>query len=97
MADEIEINRVEVNLLALQINIVGDEKRDFTLPVGDENVRIPLNIDIFAHYVNQFPTNTPNQKRRRSTLVNLMRAAYLQGVRDGCEPQQYSHDPRGAK
>ncbi len=86
MEEEIEINRVEINLLALQIDIVGDEKRDFTLAVGDGEVQILVNKDIFAHYVNQFPTNTQNQQRRRSTLVNLMRAAYLQGVRDGGAP-----------
>lgn len=83
MADEFEVNHVQINLLALQVQIVGEEKNNFTLNVDDEQVQIPVNKDIFAHYVNQFKTNTDNQKRRRATLVNLMRAAYLQGIRDG--------------
>jgi hypothetical protein len=59
--------------------------RDFRLLVNGQEITVPVDEALFAHYTNQFSRKQPSerQQQRYSTLYNLMRAAYKKGVADG--------------
>jgi hypothetical protein len=78
MSDEVTVSITEVTML------VG-KKKAFKLKVDDRTVTIPVDEAIFTNYQNQFYREkpTPQQRRKFTTLMNLMRAAYKQGVKDG--------------
>ena len=78
MTDKIHISITEV------VTLTG-KKKQFRLYIDDSVVNIPVDEALFAHYMNQFYREkpTPDQKKRLTTLLNLMRAAYTKGVADG--------------
>lgn len=55
------------------------------LDVDDRRVSIPVSADVKAYFNEQFKTNTENQQKRHRTVMNLLRAAYKKGFRDGAE------------
>ncbi len=57
--------------------------KDFTLRVDRFEIQIPVAEAVFAHYQEQFKRNTDGQKKRFTTLMKLMTAAYKHGVEDG--------------
>lgn len=63
--------------------VVTGKTRAFDLRMKGTNVSIPVDEQLFAHYVNQFPRNTQLQKNRFTTLFSLMEAAYRAGLADG--------------
>ena len=78
MAGQITVNFTEVTM-------VGKSKQFKLTVANDETVSIPVDEAIFTHYQNQFCRGNPSQlqKQRFNTLLNLMRAAYKQGIKDG--------------
>ena len=62
-------------------------KPETTLPlflsVDGRNVTIKVSDALMAHFHEQFKTNTEDQRKRKATLQELMRAAYCKGLRDG--------------
>jgi hypothetical protein len=54
------------------------------LNVDGEDIRIPVSGEVHAYWQQQFVRNnpTPQQRQRFATLMNVVRAAYKQGVAD---------------
>lgn len=48
-------------------------------------VRVPVSPEVYAHWHEQFvrPNPTTQQKKRFTTLMNIIRAAYQAGVAEG--------------
>lgn len=78
MTDKVTMSITEVTML------LGKTK-GFKLKVDDQTITIPVDEAIFTNYQNQFYRENPTveQKKKFTTLMNLMRAAYKQGLRDG--------------
>jgi len=78
MADQVTMSITEVTIL------IGKTK-GFKLKVDDQTVTIPVDEAIFTNYQNQFYRDNPTkqQQQKFATLMNLMRAAYKQGLKDG--------------
>ena len=51
--------------------------------VDNQNVAVPVSERLFTFFQSQFTNTTTNQKNRRSTLFQLMAAAYQKGLEDG--------------
>jgi len=49
--------------------------------IDGEMVRIPVSAEVYAHWHDQFvrPSATSLQRKRFSTLMNVMRAAFKEG------------------
>ncbi|MGA2640746.1 MAG: hypothetical protein ABSG21_07560 [Spirochaetia bacterium] len=68
-----------------EVTVLAGRTKSFNLEVDGEKVRIPVDGVVFGHYQDQFyrQNPTPQQKKKFATLCSLMRAAYMQGVKDG--------------
>lgn len=77
MADQTTISVTEITILS-------GRKKAFKLKVNDKDVSIPIDEALFTHYQEQFyrPSPTLQQRNKFATLLNLMRAAYIQGQKD---------------
>jgi len=66
------------------ITILSGKKKGFKLNVNGTDVTISVDEAVFAHYQNQFVRKNPTDLQRKafSTLMALMRAAYVQGRDD---------------
>ncbi len=56
-------------------------KRNIRVEIDGQKVNIPVNADVYAYWHEQFvrPNPTPQQRKRFSTLMNVVRAAYKEG------------------
>ena len=56
-------------------------KRDIRVEIDGEFVKIPVSAEVYAYWHDQFirPNPTPQQRKRFSTLMNVVRAAYKEG------------------
>jgi predicted component of type VI protein secretion system len=68
-----------------EVTVLAGKTKGFKLDVNGQNVTIPVDEALFAHYQNQIwrEQPTPKQKRVFATVMSLMRAAYLYGLEDG--------------
>lgn len=75
----------ETHISITEIVILTGKKKSFAIDINGKRVSIPINESLFANYLNQFsrPNPTLQQRQRFSTLMNLIRAAYTQGLIDG--------------
>ena len=78
MAKQITVSRTE-------LTIVTGRMKTIRVNVDGVNVDIPVEEDVYAYFNEQFRRNNPTaiQKRKFTTIKNLLRAAYLKGVEDG--------------
>jgi hypothetical protein len=60
------------------------QKRFIRLNVDGEDVRIPVDNEVYAYWQQQFvrPNPTRQQRQRFATLINVVRAAYEKGRED---------------
>ena len=75
----------ETRVSITEVTVLTGKKKAFKLNVDGKTISIPVDENVFAHYKDQFVREAPSQKQRNvfGTLMNLMRAAYLQGREDG--------------
>lgn len=57
--------------------------------VDAEDIYVQISPAMWAHYNEQFKTNTEAQRARRSTLLKLMAAAFRQGRSAGQSPSRH--------
>lgn len=64
---------------------VAPPQRHIRLEINSRIVSVPVPDDVYAYWHEQFVrTNpTPAQRQRYTTLLNLLRAAYGKGQKDG--------------
>lgn len=55
---------------------------EIELKVNGRIVSIPVRPDVKAYFNEQFKSNTPNQQKRRTTMMNILRNAYEKGLQD---------------
>jgi hypothetical protein len=75
----------DTHISITEITILTGKKKAFKIDINGSKVSIPADETLFTNYLNQFsrPNPTAQQKQRFSTLMNLVRAAYIQGLKDG--------------
>ena len=59
-----------------------DGGSEIRLNVDQKTVSIPVTAAVKAYFNEQFKTNTPTQKKRRTTMMNILRDAYKKGLQD---------------
>jgi hypothetical protein len=71
--------------ITVNIITINDKTKAFRINVDGDKLEIPIGEALFANYINQFYRKSPSdpQRHRHSTLMALVRAAYLKGVSDG--------------
>lgn len=64
--------------------VAAEKETTIRVDVNGQNIDIPVNGVLYAHYQNQFKKHKPTtaQWMRHKTLQQLMRAAYLKGLED---------------
>ena len=75
----------EVNISLTEITITSGKKATITFDLDSRKVSVPIDAEVKAYFDSQFVRSnpTPQQRKRFSTLMNLLRAAYLKGRDDG--------------
>ena len=68
-----------------EVTVLAGKKKGFKLDVNGQNVTVPVDEVLFAHYQNQIWREHPTAKQKKvfATVMSLMRAAYLKGLEDG--------------
>lgn len=63
----------------------GPKGRHIRVEIDGETVKIPISEEIYAYWHSQFvrPNPTPQQRKRFTTLMSVVRAAYKEGVNRG--------------
>ena len=53
--------------------------------IDGEAIHIPLKADVYAHWHEQFIRSNPTDgyRKRYATLMNVIRAAYKEGIKEG--------------
>ncbi len=64
---------------------IPPRQRHIRLKIDSRILSVPVPDDIYAYWHEQFvrPNPTPIQRKRYTTLMNLLRAAYAEGQKDG--------------
>ncbi|MGD9656913.1 MAG: hypothetical protein AB7U61_04610 [Methylocystis sp.] len=75
----------EFKISITEITFMSGKKSTITFDLDDHKVAVPVDADVKAYFNSQFVRSNPTaeQRRRFSTLMNLLRAAYLKGREDG--------------
>lgn len=68
-----------------EVTMVSGKTKYIQIKLDGREVRIPIDEAIYAYYKSQFFRDNPtsNQKKRFATLMQLLKAAYLHGRKDG--------------
>ena len=74
----------DVSVQITQVTFVSGKTKDIRIEVYDKTVLIPVAESIYTFWREQFlkKTNTQQQKDRFTTMMNVVRAAYLKGLED---------------
>jgi hypothetical protein len=75
----------EITITETTVRFGNKPEKYIRVKIDNHEVGIPVNDAVYAHWKEQFLRETPTsmQKKRLATLMNVIRAAYLQGVQDG--------------
>jgi hypothetical protein len=78
----------EFTFTITEMTISTGKKATIVFNLDGKKVRIPIDAEIKAYFNEQFVREKPSalQRKRFSTVMNLLRAAYLQGLSDGQTP-----------
>jgi hypothetical protein len=73
-----------VTYTVTEVTVTTGQTSTIDLIIDDKRVRITVPVEIKAHFDQQFsrPNPTALQKKKYATVMNLMRAASLQGRKD---------------
>lgn len=75
----------ETTVIVSQIVVTKGKKAYIGVKINDKTVQIPVSTELKAYFNEQFKMNTVPQQKRFATLMNIVRAAYLQGLEDGAK------------
>ena len=73
-----------------EVTIVSGKTKYIQIKLDGKEVHIPIDEAIYAYYKSQFFRDNPtsNQKKRFATLMQLLKAAYLYGRKEGLSKKQ---------
>lgn len=68
-----------------EVTFESGPKKKINVQVDGERVGIPVASEVYAYWHDQFVRENPSQlqKKRFATLMSVVRAAFLEGVRVG--------------
>ena len=68
-----------------EVTMVSGKTKYIQINLDGNAARIPIDEAIYAYYKSQFFRDNPtsNQKKRFATLMQLLKAAYLHGRKEG--------------
>jgi hypothetical protein len=74
----------EVNISVTEITIRSGRTATITFDLDGRRVSVPVDAEVKAYFDSQFVRSNPTsqQRKRFSTLMNLLRAAYRKGLDD---------------
>ena len=77
-----ETERQEYGLASYSRHRPSRDRKKKCLPfwLDKKMIQIPVDDSVHAHFLSQFGRNKSDRKK---TLINITRAAYLQGIKDG--------------
>jgi hypothetical protein len=66
-----------------EVTFSAGPQHHIRVEIEGEDVRIPVSGEVFAYWQEQFvrPNPPPQQRKRFSTLMNVVRAAYKEGLK----------------
>ena len=75
----------EVTISVSEFTFVSGKKKNVRIKHDGSDVLIPVDEGVYAYFREQFLRQNPTslQRKRFSTIMNVLRAAYLKGVADG--------------
>jgi hypothetical protein len=67
-----------------EVTVISGKTSKINFDLNGKRVSIPVSAEVKARFDEQFSRSRPTQafEKRYATLINLMRAAYLQGIKD---------------
>jgi len=67
-----------------EVTVVSGKTAKINFDLNGQKVSITVPAEVKAHFDEQFsrPNPTPLQKKKYVTVMNLLRAAYMQGKKD---------------
>jgi hypothetical protein len=73
-----------LKLSITKVTVTTVETSKLHIDIDGVRIGIDISAEVKAYFDQQFsrPNPTPQQKRKYATIMNLMRAAYLQGKMD---------------
>jgi hypothetical protein len=77
-------SKPDITVSITEITVTGGKKKNIRLNVDGQNVNVPVDEAVYAHWQEQFvrASPTPAQRKRFSTFMNVVRAAYQKGLKD---------------
>ena len=75
----------DISLSITEVTIVGGRTKYIRVNIDGQDVRIPVSESVYTQWREQFyrPNPTPLQRSRFGTFINVVKAAYLNGLADG--------------
>ena len=67
-----------------EVTVISGKTTKLNLIINDQKVSITIPVELKAYFDDQFSRPNPSalQKKKYATVMNLMKAAYIQGQRD---------------
>lgn len=68
-----------------EITVISGKKSSIHFELNGNKIDVPIDAEVKAYFNSQFVRDSPSKQQRQkfSTIMNLMRAAYIQGFEDG--------------
>lgn len=68
-----------------EITFISGKKKNVRVNIDGNNVNVPVDESVFAYFDEQFLRDNPTQLQRKrfSTIMNVLREAYKKGFSDG--------------
>jgi hypothetical protein len=78
-------HEAEISITETTVRFQNKPKKHIRVNIDGRQVVIPVDAAVHAYWNEQFlrENPTPMQKKRFTTLMNVIRSAYLKGVQDG--------------
>lgn len=79
------MSKEQVKVSVTEVTITSEKKKNIRIPVDGTDILIPVDETVYAYFHEQFlrENPTPLQRKRYATITNILREAYLKGVKDG--------------
>lgn len=75
----------ETTVTIMEVSVGKQGTGHITLNLDEKRIKIPVSKEVETYFKEQFvrPNPTPHQRKRFTTVMNLLRAAYQKGRADG--------------
>jgi hypothetical protein len=73
-----------IHISMTEVTVISGKTTKLNLIINDQKVSITIPVELKAYFDDQFSRPNPSalQKKKYATVMNLMKAAYIQGQRD---------------